>query len=48
MESTPIKVENGEGKQTFDPWLDLKDALDELKIDYRSPDFTEERMLARF
>ena len=27
-------------KHAFEPWLDLKNALDELKIDYKAADFT--------
>ena len=47
MENTP--EENKEVtevvKKSFEPWLGLRDALDELKIDYKSPDFTEEAMM---
>lgn len=39
MESTP---------KDFNPWLDLKAALDELNIDYTKPDFSEEQMMQAF
>ena len=41
-------MEGAPEKKPFEPWLDLKRALDERGIDYKSPDFTEEAMLAKF
>jgi len=35
-------------KPAFEPWLDLKNALDELNIDYKAADFTEEKMFEQF
>jgi len=45
MESIPVLEEI---KRPYEPWLDLKKAMDELKIDHTDPDFKEEDMKAKF
>ena len=32
----------------FDPWLDLKDALVDLGVDWTAPDFKEESLILLF
>ena len=34
--------------ETFEPMLDLKLAMEQLKFDPQSPDFSEEAMIAKF
>lgn len=39
-----LKISEDESRPPFDPWLDLKDCLDEFQIDYTSPEFKEEEL----
>ena len=32
----------------FEPWLMLEDCLEECKIDWKSPEFTQEKMMQEF
>jgi len=45
MESKPEELKSTTDAKTFEPWLDLAKALDELKIDYKADDFSERDMI---
>jgi hypothetical protein len=41
-----LKVTEGpESNNDFEPWLGLQDALEEIGMDWKSPDFKEEDMI---
>jgi hypothetical protein len=42
-----VKV-NDEEQRPFEPCLDLRDALVEMRINWKSPEFTEEDMKKKF
>lgn len=48
VEELKVNVSEQPNTNDFDPWLDLKDILDDLKVDYKSPDFKEESLVEMF
>ena len=48
MENKEEEKKETSTQQKFEPMLDLKKAMDELKIDPKSPDFSEEEMIKKF
>lgn len=44
-----LKVSSEQKEESdFEPWLGLLDALEDLKIDWKSPDFKEQDMIDIF
>ena len=47
MEKTEEEKKASE-QQEIEPWLMLKEAMDKLSIDHKSPDFNYEQMVKTF